>query len=736
MLREEDGFVCDMEVFENSGKNLAEYLLNRQGIKVSRRRLFEFDRDEESEEVSIRFVENHQGFPILQRNSPSSSSTSSTTFVRFKPSTASTPFPRENLPSCPRKIVSVSYPNAPQRLVSPEKTPKRNSRGSTQSSSISDPQSPHGNRRQITVNPQVLSPTPPCPPYADEPIVSSAKTVVENIRNISETMKESEKSKIQSIHEKSKQSKKTISVTEKPSSREVQFSMTDDEDDPDVPNPEVVQTNTNREIQRMSISEPPIIDLRSPQQKNDASSGFVDFSAQSSRTTANKPKSGTAEIATGNKSVIPELPEESTNLLSLCNQRSQVSLVPTATSTVTNDSGVFKAPLATGKRGRKKKKLDSPLARMIQLESSIRKSVPRELGVSKRKLYSKGSEEFLHEALVDDIGRKDSVSHELQQQQQELEVELDSDELMEAEAEVFDIANITQPCHIAVERINITNDLKMLTEKEKQEYKKAKKEKNFNKDKDMKKQKEKEEKEKKKMEKEKKKEEKDKKKKKEKKKEDEKPLEEQEENIPIRRSQRKRYAPMAFWLGAQRSPLMVRTYNEKIDLKKRYVKQGSKSTPVIKGDFTVLMEKKEKKEKKSKPRKKIKFYSAKKKRNNTKQTEVFEPQLDAELEERTQSPEKVVDKESGKSKRQKDRAKKLENQVEVHEKQSQLPNAKDKRNEKETYEKNDDQKRSEQSLASDAQSSVSVVSFGEELYNLSETDKMLGALVINACKNF
>lgn len=344
---------------------------------------------------------------------------------------------------------------------------------------------------------------------------------------------------------------------------------------------------------------------------------------------------------------------------------------------------------------------------MIQLENTIRQSVPRELGTSKRKLYSKGSEEYTNEALVDNSGSKDSVSNELEQQQQEHEIELDSEELMEAEAEVFDASNIVQPCYISVEHLNISDLVKSLTEQEQQKQKKDKKNK---KEKEDKKGKEK----------------KDKKEKKNKKKkeqenemmEKEKLLKEQEGNIPLRRSQRKRFAPVPFWLGTQHSPLIVKSYDEEMDLKKRYVKEGSDSTPVIKGDFTVLKEKKAKKKKKSRPRKGTKFYSAQNHKNqkNTKQTEVFEPQLDAEREERTQSPEKVL---------------------KVQEKQSQLPKAKDKSNKKNTDEKNDDQKRTEQYLASPSiQSSVSVLSFGDELNNLSETDKLLGALLINSGNEF
>ncbi|XP_059621443.1 uncharacterized protein LOC132265041 [Phlebotomus argentipes] len=112
MSNNDEGFEdFDTRVFENSGTNLAEYLQAKRNKKIHKRLFKRPENQDNVQNVPIKYIRNQKKLPENTQRpnllSCSSPSFSNGTFVGFCPGNTSTPFPTKQLCTYPHKIVSV-----------------------------------------------------------------------------------------------------------------------------------------------------------------------------------------------------------------------------------------------------------------------------------------------------------------------------------------------------------------------------------------------------------------------------------------------------------------------------------------------------------------------------------------------------------------------------------------------------------------------------------------------------
>ncbi|XP_055684813.1 uncharacterized protein LOC129790969 isoform X2 [Lutzomyia longipalpis] len=651
----------DMEVFENSGRNLAEYLMSKKPNQPQQR-LFNFEDTPDSQDVSVRVIQRKSKSsraPARATPTPPPLSFNSGTTIssRFEPAVCSTPYAnvkgiicrnskidknntthgsrsssakrvsfhpnevdegpwRPDVSECHNASASMRNPNQPR---SPEYPPVENddlertlahifgADGSAQLKvrSVAELNSAAGNelqnltftkdlRKSKEPSPNVedvislISDDEDSPEYEEHPGPSSDPeedhgVAPEDNRTIVNT------SHPRTIRESQRME---ISITETPirvnsrksthGTKNNLMSILEDWSDNDtivydggrneapMPEKEVTQENARQ---------------------NNLSSGFIDASSQTSRIVSQR-RQNTAIPAR-----IQEEIHENISSATLHRTQTQQTL-PNRTEL----SSTFKAPPAKGRKKRPKK-IDSPLQRQIDIEKSVRTSVSRSLGTSRRKLYSQSTQN-------DDEDSNESCATSSSRSSGDQPVNAVQDE--EVIDEVPPIPGPSQllTCNIVIDRTEVEKLLASDKSTEKESTKDGRKKKVVG----------------------------------NKRKRPVAEIEEIEEDAvqekpTLRRSTRTRYAPMAPWMKIHNvKPLVVKTYNENVSLRKRYVRMGTDDTPDLRGDFTMIWEKKqtqkEKTQKKAREREKAqKRAQGKQRRDNEEREdeamEGVEPQVDA-----------------------------------------------------------------------------------------------------------
>ncbi|XP_059608608.1 uncharacterized protein LOC132256288 [Phlebotomus argentipes] len=606
----------DMEVFDNSGNNLAEYLLAKRKKKVTK--LFKDPVNGKSEVVQVKYIkkkappaasyhrpegpegpESPEGpeRPVVM-TSPGSSTNGT---LNFAPGTTSTPFPtqrksitRRRVDSLPRrtsiltKIPEQDPPNpifteydrrSEKSMIASRQSASRQLTKATlpthfgSLSSFSSPEHSNSDNDMpdaLPVSPAAQEPeeeasqpiyTLDLPNDVDDDVVvyDEVEEVIIELTSdeednelhdfpqpqtnlgslkmdISETMAKTPAAN-------GRQSQKTImNVVSVAHDRSCNSSRNDDAT--------IVPQNIDRANLEATEEGSTGSNKQRIEASNDATSGFVDCSSKRD-TVSRHPRENILKQFTTNISAIAEASERNTIHRLRNSKINNTTDQRTTTITTTSDSGIFKVPSLTVKElkrtKRKKKTLDSPVRRIIQLEKDIRTSVPRAAGASMRKLYS-------HRNSQDEDVTENTVVNS----QWEPEPEHSEDEIVRDVIPSVDQEMDLPQCAVIVDRLTV------LPPMEKKRSQKRKKEK--------------------------------------------------AEVIPqnefnLRRSRRQKCTPMPYWLtGSSRyQTLKVQTYNEEVPLKERYANADpSEETPVFKSDFTLLIEEKKRRRKKQEERDKKK----------------------------------------------------------------------------------------------------------------------------------
>ncbi|XP_059614434.1 histone-lysine N-methyltransferase, H3 lysine-79 specific-like [Phlebotomus argentipes] len=592
MLRNIENF--DMEVFDNSGNNLAEYLLGKRNKKVSK--LFKEPVNEKSEVVKVKYIKKKAPPAALYPRPElpavmTSSGASSNGTLSFDPGTTSTPFPRQrkvvSLPSRTSTLTKIPEQNPPNPKISTEHNRRsgKSMIGSQLSASrqlseatvpthfgslssfISSEQSNDSNSDNDMLDGLPLSDAAHEPEEdASQPIYSSntptsieeenefygftqSQTDLESLRmDICETMAKTPATN-------GRQSQKTImNVVSVAQNRSCNSSCNNEAT--------IVPRNTDRVNLEATEEGSTKQRIEAP---NDATSGFVDFSSQRD-TVFSHPRENVLKNFTTNIPVIAEVSEVNMSHELKNSRINNTTNKRAGTITVTSDSGICKGPSLTVKGSkrtkRKKKKLDSPVQKIIQLEKKIRTSIPRAAGKSMRKLYSHCNSQD------ENVTENAMVNSQREPEPEHSENEIVRDVIPSVDQEI----DLSQ-CSVVVNRLTALPPV---------EKKKGRKKK-------------------------------------------EKPEVIPQDEFGLRRSRRQKCAPMPYWLtGSSRyQTLKVQTYNEEVPLKKRYATVDPKEgTHVFTTDCSLLIEKKKGKKKKQQVRDK------KKQKPNTELdvSEIEEPQ--------------------------------------------------------------------------------------------------------------
>uniref|UniRef100_A0A1B0CJ08 Uncharacterized protein n=1 Tax=Lutzomyia longipalpis TaxID=7200 RepID=A0A1B0CJ08_LUTLO len=650
----------DMEVFENSGRNLAEYLMSKKPNQPQQR-LFNFEDTPDSQDVSVRVIQrkskNSRAPARASPTPPPLSFNSGTTISsRFEPAVCSTPYANVKGIICRNSKIDKNNTTHGSRSSSAKRVsfhPNEVDEGPwrpdvSECHNVSIP----GNVPEIVPS-QGLTPqasasmrnpnqprSPEYPPVENDDLErtlahifgadGSAQLKVRSVAELNSAAgnelqnltftKDLRKSK-----EPSPNVEDVISLIsddeDSPEYEEHPGQSSDPEEDHGVApedNRTIVNTShprTIRESQRMEISitetpirvnsrkgthgtknnlmsiledwsdndtivydggrnEAPMPEKEVTQEnarQNNLSSGFIDASSQTSRIVSQRRQ---------NTAIPARIQEEiHENISSATLQRTQTQ------QTLPNRTELSRPKEAT-------KKIDSPLQRQIDVEKSVRTSVSRSLGTSRRKLYSQSTQN-------DDEDSNESGATSSNRSSSDQPVNAVKDE------EVIDEVPPTPgPSRTEVEKL-LASDKS--TEKESAKDGRRKKVVGNKRKRPVAE------------------------------------IEEIDEDAvqekqPLRRSTRTRHAPMSMWMKIHnKKPFVVNTYNENVSFKERYAQMGTGDTPDLIDDYTMWenkQEQKEKTQKKARERKKAqKRVQGKQWRDNEeKEVEVMagvEPQVDA-----------------------------------------------------------------------------------------------------------